>query len=110
MTILAEDVQAHIDRFNAGIQERNPGEYEFHQAVQEFTEMVLLYVHLHPQYRDAHILERMTEPDRIVIFRYAGKTMKEPSAATGPGVCNSIMRSVLTKVVCAFIPASLRVS
>ncbi|GJL53029.1 MAG: hypothetical protein NPIRA02_01610 [Nitrospirales bacterium] len=69
MTMLAEDVQAQIDRFNAGIQERNPAEYEFHQAVQEFTEMVIPYVRSHPKYSDAHILERMTEPDRIVIFR-----------------------------------------
>ena len=69
MTLLAEDIQAQIDRFNSGIQERNPAEYEFHQAVQEFTQMVIPYVQSHPKYSDAHILERMTEPDRIVIFR-----------------------------------------
>jgi glutamate dehydrogenase (NADP+) len=69
VTVLTEDDQTQIDSFNVGIQERNPAEYEFHQAVQEFTEMVMPYVRLHPKYSDAHILERMTEPDRIVIFR-----------------------------------------
>ena len=60
---------ASIDEFNAGIQERNPAEFEFHQAVQEFTECVMPFVLTHPDYHNGHILERMTEPDRIIIFR-----------------------------------------
>ena len=61
--------QAAIDKFNTGIRERNPAEYEFHQAVQEFTECVMPFVLNHSIYNDGHILERMTEPDRIIIFR-----------------------------------------
>ncbi|MBV1883554.1 MAG: NADP-specific glutamate dehydrogenase [Pseudomonadales bacterium] len=61
--------QDKIDRFNEGIRERNPAEYEFHQAVQEFTESVMPFSLEHPKYADSHILERMTEPDRIIIFR-----------------------------------------
>ncbi len=52
-----------------GLVRRNPGEPEFHQAVEEVAESVLPYVLDHRKYRDAQILERMTEPDRIVIFR-----------------------------------------
>ncbi len=63
------DVQTRINDFNTGIRERNPAEYEFHQAVQEFTESVMPFMLGHPVYNDGHILERMTEPDRIVIFR-----------------------------------------
>ena len=69
MTITTSNADERIAEFNAGIRERNPAEYEFHQAVQEFTETVIPFVQAHPVYRDGHILERMTEPDRIVIFR-----------------------------------------
>ena len=53
----------------SGLIRRNPGETEFHQAVQEFVETVMPFVLDHPEYEAAQILERMTEPDRIVIFR-----------------------------------------
>ncbi len=52
-----------------GLVRRNPGETEFHQAVEEVVESVMPFVDAHPEYRKARILERMTEPDRIVIFR-----------------------------------------
>lgn len=58
-----------VDRFMHGLKRRNPGEVEFHQAVQEFVESVMPFVIEHPEYEQARILERMTEPDRIVIFR-----------------------------------------
>ncbi len=52
-----------------GLERRNPGELEFHQAVREFAESVMPFVLENRKYKDAQILERMTEPDRIVIFR-----------------------------------------
>lgn len=52
-----------------GLIKRNPGEPEFHQAVREVAESVMPFVLDHTQYRDAQVLERLTEPDRIVIFR-----------------------------------------
>ncbi len=55
--------------FMQGLQRRNPGETEFHQAVREFVETLLPFVQEHRKYKDAQILQRMTEPDRIVIFR-----------------------------------------
>lgn len=63
------DLIDQIESFNSGIIERNPAEHEFHQAVQEFTESVMPFVLANPKYNDGHILQRMTEPDRIVIFR-----------------------------------------
>ena len=53
----------------AGLKRRNPGEPEFHQAVREVSESVLPVVVAHPAYQEARILERLTEPDRIVAFR-----------------------------------------
>lgn len=61
--------KTELDRFMKGLVRRNPGEPEFHQAVEEVAESGPPYVLDHRKYRDAQILERMTEPDRIVIFR-----------------------------------------
>lgn len=55
--------------FMDGLIRRNPGEPEFHQAVREFVETVMPFVKQNPVYQDARILERMTEPDRIIVFR-----------------------------------------
>jgi len=52
-----------------GLEKRNPHEPEFNQAVHEVVETVMPLVLEHRKYRDAQILERLTEPDRIVIFR-----------------------------------------
>jgi glutamate dehydrogenase (NADP+) len=58
-----------IDVFMQEIIERNPGEKEFHQAVREVTESIMPYIEKHPTYRRAKILERIAEPERIVMFR-----------------------------------------
>lgn len=55
--------------FMQGIVSRNPGETEFHQAVEEFVESILPYYLDRADLRNAKILERTTEPDRIVGFR-----------------------------------------
>ena len=52
-----------------GLIRRNEGEPEFHQAVREVAENLVPFVMENPKYREAQILERMTEPDRVVIFR-----------------------------------------
>ena len=66
---LDKAVQNEVDRFMNGLVRRNPGEDEFHQAVQEAIESLMPYVLEHPKYQEAQILERLTEPDRIIIFR-----------------------------------------
>jgi glutamate dehydrogenase (NADP+) len=58
-----------VESFMVGLEKRNPGEPEFHQAVREVTESLMPYILDHPEYKQAQILERLTEPDRIVIFR-----------------------------------------
>lgn len=61
--------EKEIAQFMAGLKKRNPGEGEFHQAVEEVAETVIPFLEDHSQYKQAQILERMTEPDRIIIFR-----------------------------------------
>lgn len=58
-----------LEEFMAGVEKRNPGEPEFHQAVYEVAASILPYIADKPIYHDKRILERMTEPDRIVSFR-----------------------------------------
>lgn len=55
--------------FMEGLIRRNPGQPEFHQAVQEVAEKVIPFINANPKYEEARILERMTEPDRIIVFR-----------------------------------------
>ncbi|MCF7765224.1 MAG: NADP-specific glutamate dehydrogenase [Verrucomicrobia bacterium] len=58
-----------VEQFMQGLVKRNPGELEFHQAVREVIETLMPVVLDNDKYRQAQILERMTEPDRIIIFR-----------------------------------------
>src|SRR5215831_617534 len=66
---MASEAKVEVDRFMQGLIRRNPGEKEFHQAVQEVAESLMPFLLENPRYRDAMILERMTEPDRVIIFR-----------------------------------------
>jgi len=51
------------------VKAKNPSEPEFHQAVEEVLESLEPVLQRHPEYRAAKILERMTEPERVVMFR-----------------------------------------
>jgi glutamate dehydrogenase (NADP+) len=66
---MSEKVKDEVAHFMSGLVKRNPGEPEFHQAVREFTESLMPIILDNPEYQKAQILERMTEPDRIIIFR-----------------------------------------
>ncbi|HLV57373.1 MAG TPA: NADP-specific glutamate dehydrogenase [Natronosporangium sp.] len=57
-----------VDRFMREVIARNPGEPEFHQVVREMAESVVPYLAGRPDLRRARLLERLTEPDRIVTF------------------------------------------
>ncbi len=59
----------YVNTFMARVQAKNPGETEFHQAVQEVVESLSLVLDRHTEYRSAKILERMVEPERVVMFR-----------------------------------------
>lgn len=59
----------NLETFMNWVRDRNPGEPEFHQAVHEVAASIFPFLSEHPKYRDAKILERMTEPDRVISFR-----------------------------------------
>lgn len=62
-------VSEQLDEFMQGLQRRNPGQEEYHQAVFEVASSIIPFIQDRPEYREARVLERMTEPDRVVSFR-----------------------------------------
>ena len=58
-----------LEAFMQKVEARNPNEPEFLQAVQEVAEVVLPYIDQHPQYKEAKILDRIVEPERVLMFR-----------------------------------------
>ncbi|MBN1133007.1 MAG: NADP-specific glutamate dehydrogenase [Bacteroidales bacterium] len=58
-----------VEQFMAPIRAKNPSESEFHQAVREVAESLIPFIEEHPKYKHAKILERIAEPERIIIFR-----------------------------------------
>lgn len=61
--------QSQIDTFMDSVKAKNPNEPEFLQAVHEVAETVIPYIANNQAYQDAKILERMTEPERVIMFR-----------------------------------------
>jgi glutamate dehydrogenase (NADP+) len=59
----------YVAQLMSSVKAKNPAEPEFHQAVQEVAESVQLVSDRHPEYQSAKILERIIEPERIILFR-----------------------------------------
>jgi glutamate dehydrogenase (NADP+) len=59
----------YIEQVMATVKAKNPAEPEFHQAVQEVLDSLKLVLAKHPEFRAARILERITEPERVIMFR-----------------------------------------
>jgi len=62
-------MKADINEFIANLEKRTPGESEFHQAVEEVMGSIWDFYDRNPKYQKAKILERMVEPERIIMFR-----------------------------------------
>ena len=64
-----KQTQAYVDSFMADLKAKNPGENEFHQAVQEVIESVAPMIMAYPYLREQKVMERMVEPERVIMFR-----------------------------------------
>ncbi len=62
-------MKTNINEFIASLEQKTPGEKEFHQAVEEVIGSVWDFYQQNPRYQRANILERMIEPERVIIFR-----------------------------------------
>ena len=58
-----------LEAFMSGLTRRNPHETEFHQAVHEVAETVIPFIRKNPKYTESIVFERMTEPEKVFIFR-----------------------------------------
>ena len=59
----------YVSDLMAEVKAKNPAEPEFHQAVYEVAESLTGLLDQHPEFRQAKILERMIEPERVIMFR-----------------------------------------
>jgi len=62
-------VSDYVKEVLAQVKAKNPAQPEFHQAVEEVFESLALVFDKHPEYRKAKILERIVEPERVIMFR-----------------------------------------
>ncbi|MDH5174172.1 MAG: NADP-specific glutamate dehydrogenase [Elusimicrobiota bacterium] len=62
-------VETKVKKFMEKVIEKNPTEVEFHQAVEEVVTSLMPFLEKNPKYQKAKILERMVEPERVIIFR-----------------------------------------
>ena len=62
-------MQDYVSSLMAEVKAKNPAEPEFHEAVQEVVESLTIVLERHPEYRKAKILERIIEPERVIMFR-----------------------------------------
>ena len=58
-----------VESFMEAVIAKNPAEKEFHQAVEEVVETLWDFLQDHPHYNHARILERIVEPERVLMFR-----------------------------------------
>lgn len=58
-----------LDDFMSRLKDRTPGQDAFHQAVGDVVPDLLPLINKTPEYRDAALLERLCEPDRMISFR-----------------------------------------
>ena len=59
----------YIEQVMMSVKAKNPAEPEFHQAVQEVFDSLRLVLAKHPEYQSARLLERIVEPERVIMFR-----------------------------------------
>ena len=59
----------NVDKIMNDLTKRNPGEVEFLQAVREVLDSIVDVVEANPQFEEASIIERIIEPDRVLMFK-----------------------------------------
>ena len=88
-----------MDNLIAALTARDPHEREFHQAVSEVLDSIKPVMDRNPEYRAAKILERMVEPERVILFRVPwvddqGNVIKEARVASDPAALIAFFREL----------------
>ncbi len=58
-----------VETIMADVKAKNPAQPEFHQAVHEVVESLAVVIEKHPEYKEAKVIERIVEPERVILFR-----------------------------------------
>jgi glutamate dehydrogenase/leucine dehydrogenase len=66
---MADLLNVKVNEFMAKVIAKNPGEVEFHQAVKEVVESLMPFIEENPKYKSFKVLERIVEPERVIMFR-----------------------------------------
>lgn len=69
MSVLTKTTKSKVDSFLKWVGEKNPNQPEFLQAVEEFARAVIPFIEANKKYQGYSLLERLTEPDRAILFR-----------------------------------------
>src|SRR5256714_12160581 len=59
----------YMEQVMSSVKAKNPAEPEFHQAVREVFDSLRLVLAKHPEYQSARLLDRIVEPERVIMFR-----------------------------------------
>lgn len=62
-------MSSFVEELLQQVKEKDPAQPEFHQAVEEVAQSLSLVIERHPEYRKARIIERLVEPERVIMFR-----------------------------------------
>ena len=62
-------MSSFVDTFMADLKAKHPAQPEFHQAVHEVVASLEPVLDKHPEYKEAKIVERIVEPERVILFR-----------------------------------------
>ncbi len=100
----------YLQALLAQVEKRNPGEPEFHQAVREVFASLEPVVQAHPIHLTSGVLDCLVEPDRVIKFRFPGRTIRAGCMSTVASASSSITPSAPTRAACAFTPRSTRAS
>ncbi len=72
-------MSSFTESFLAGVKAKNAAEPEFLQAVEEVADSLGPVLERHPEYRNAKVLQRMVEPERVLMFRVLGPPVPQVS-------------------------------
>ena len=93
-----------VDSFLAQVAQRNPGQPEFLQAVTEVMESLWPFIEKHPRYAEHGLLERLVEPERVVMFRVSWVDDHGTVQVNRGYRSSTAWRSAPTRAVCGFTP------
>lgn len=71
-----------VDAFLERLKRRDPDQPEFHQAVEEVLRSLWPFLEANPHYLEAGIIERIVEPERAILFRVPGSTIRAGYGST----------------------------